>query len=327
MSNKLKLGVIGAGVLGRFHTKLSTENPDVEFMGVFDVSKEAAQKLADEFSVKAFSSSMEELAEQCDALTVAVPATLHYATAMPLLAMNKHILMEKPFAATVAEGQAMAEEARKRSLVLGVGHVERFNAAMDFLRERKEEALFIKAERLAKYPPARPGMHRRGTEVSVVLDLMIHDLDLILDIAGSEVESFDAVGKCVFSETEDIANARIRFKNGCVADVSASRINPDGVRQMQVYRKEDCITMDFGTNSGKILRKGADAQTLLQEVAFPQKNALASEIDDFVKTVLKTRESGVLCDTRVPGEQGLRALSLAIAICDEIAANNRKYGC
>lgn len=327
MGNKVKLGIVGAGVLGRFHTKLSAANPDVEVVGVFDVNAEAAQKVADEFSVKAFSGSLEDFAQQCDALTVAVPATLHYATAMPLLAMNKHILMEKPFAATVAEGKALVEEARKRSLVLGVGHVEHFNAAMDFLREKeKKNVLFIEANRFAKYPPPRPGMHRRGTEVSVVLDLMIHDLELILDIAGSEVESFDAAGKCVFSETEDIANARIRFKNGCVANVSASRIHPEGVRQMLLYRTDDCISMDFSTNSGKILSAGADAQTLVEEVTFREKNALAGEIDDFVKCVLKTRESGVVCDTLVSGEQGLRALDLAIAICDKIAANNSKYG-
>lgn len=326
MSEKVKLGIIGAGVLGRFHTKLACENPDVEVMGIFDVSEEVAKKVADEFSVKAYYSSVEELAERCDALTVAVPATLHYSTAMPLLAMNKHILMEKPFAATVEEGRALLEEAQKRSLVLGVGHVERFNASMDFLRANKGEVLFIEAKRLAKYPPARPGMHRRGTEVSVVLDLMIHDLDLVLDIAGSEVESFDASGMSVLSATEDIANARIRFKNGCVANVSASRISPEGERTMQVFQSNNCISMDFTANAGKVFSKSSPEEISSEAVSFPEKNALAAEIDDFVKAVQRTKESSTVCETLVSGSQGLRALSLALDICERIAENNKKYG-
>lgn len=320
---KLKVGVIGVGVLGRFHTKLYKENPNVELVGVFDVSPAAAKKVADEFGVRAFASEA-ELAAQCDALTVAVPATNHYETAMPLIAMGKHLLMEKPLAATVPQAKEMVAAAEAKKIVFGVGHVERFNAAMDFLEKNRSNTLFIEAHRLAKYPPPRPGLHRRGTEVSVVLDLMIHDLDLVLTMVGSEVERFDAVGMPVLSKTEDIANVRLKFRNGAVANVTASRVSAEPMRKFRVFQTDSYISMDYAKSTGKIIRKSF-LGVAFKKVNLCEKNALASEIADFVDAVRKTKEGPVLFQPKVSGSQGLRALELAAAITEEIDSYNRKY--
>ena len=321
--DKLKVGVIGVGVLGRFHTKLYKENPDVELVGVFDVSASQAAKIGKEFGVKPFASEA-ELAAECDALTVAVPATKHYETAMPLIEMGKHLLMEKPLAATVPQAKEMVAAAEKKGIVFGVGHVERFNAAMDFLEKNRSNTLFIEAHRLAKYPPPRPGMHRRGTEVSVVLDLMIHDLDLVLTMVGSEVERFDAVGMPVLSKTEDIANVRLKFKNGAVANVTASRVSAEPMRKFRVFQTDSYISMDYAKSTGKIIRKSF-LGVAFKNVNLCEKNALAAEIADFVNAVRKSRESGTLIQPKVTGGQGLRALELAEAITSEIDAYNRKY--
>lgn len=320
---KLKVGVIGVGVLGRFHTKLYKENPNVELVGVFDVSSAAAKKVADEFGVRPFASEA-ELGAQCDALTVAVPATNHYETAMPLIEMGKHLLMEKPLAATVPQAKEMVAAAEAKKIVFGVGHVERFNAAMDFLEKNRSNTLFIEAHRLAKYPPPRPGLHRRGTEVSVVLDLMIHDLDLVLTMVGSEVERFDAVGMPVLSKTEDIANVRLKFKNGAVANVTASRVSAEPMRKFRVFQTDSYISMDYAKSTGKIIRKSF-LGVAFKKVNLCEKNALAAEIADFVDAVRKTKEGPVLFQPKVTGSQGLRALELAAAITEEIDSYNRKY--
>ena len=320
---KLKVGVIGVGVLGRFHTKLYRENPNVELVGVFDVSPAAAEKVGQEFGVRTFPSEA-ELAAQCDALTVAVPATNHYETAMPLIEMGKHLLLEKPLAATVPQARELVAAAEKHKIVFGVGHVERFNAAMDFLEKNRSNTLFIEAHRLAKYPPPRPGMHRRGTEVSVVLDLMIHDLDLVLTMVGSEVERFDAVGMPVLSKTEDIANVRLKFKNGAVANVTASRVSTEPMRKFRVFQTDSYISMDYAKSTGRIVRKSF-LGVAFKKVNLCEKNALAAEIADFVEAVQKSKKESALYQPKVTGAQGLRALELAEAITQEIDSYNRRY--
>ena len=277
---KLKVGVIGVGVLGRFHTKLYKENPNVELVGVFDVSSAAAKKVADEFGGRPF--------------------------------------------ATVPQAKEMVAAAEAKKIVFGVGHVERFNAAMDFLEKNRSNTLFIEAHRLAKYPPPRPGLHRRGTEVSVVLDLMIHDLDLVLTMVGSEVERFDAVGMPVLSKTEDIANVRLKFKNGAVANVTASRVSAEPMRKFRVFQTDSYISMDYAKSTGKIIRKSF-LGVAFKKVNLCEKNALAAEIADFVDAVRKTKEGPVLFQPKVTGSQGLRALELAAAITEEIDSYNRKY--
>jgi len=322
---KLKVGVVGVGVLGRYHTKIYKSSPNAELVGVYDLSYKAAEAVGAEFGISAFR-SIEELASKCDALSVAVPATKHHEAAMTLIGLGKHILMEKPLAANVPEAKEIVEKAEAKGIVLGVGHVERFNPAMDFLEKHRAKTLFIEAHRLAKYPPPRPGQHRRGTEVSVVLDLMIHDLDLVLTMVGSEVERIDAVGIPVLSKTEDIANVRIKFQNGAVANVTASRVSPEPMRKFRVFQTGSYISMDYAKHSGVIYKKGF-LGLAKKAVNLDESNALQAEIEDFLSCVsrkLKGASSGI--EPRVSGRQGLKALELAVRITEEINSYNQHYG-
>ena len=323
--SKIKVGVVGVGVLGRYHTKIYSESKNADLVGVYDLNPKCAEAVAAEFHTKPFA-TIRELAEQCDALSVAVPATGHHAAAMELMGMNKHILMEKPIAVTVAEAEEMVKTAEEKNLVFGVGHVERFNPAMDYLEKHHSKTLLIEAHRLAKYPPPSPGQHRRGTEVSVVLDLMIHDLDLVLTMVGSPVERIDAVGIPVLSKTEDIANVRIKFANGAVANLTASRMSPEPMRKFRVFQTDSYISMDYANHSGKIYRRGLIGVSKKQ-IDLCETNALAAELENFIACVAETRKNGgVPVKPRVSGRDGLNALALAVRITDEISSYNTKYG-
>ena len=321
---KLKVGVIGVGALGRHHARLYAASPNAEVVGIFDVQKETADAVGAEFGLKVFE-KWEELAARCDALSVAVPANYHAQATIPLLEMGKHVLVEKPIAASIEEAEKMVEAAKKHNVVFGVGHVERFNPAMDFLEKYHATTRFIEAHRLAKYPPPRPGQHRRGTEVSVVLDLMIHDIDLVLTMVDSDVESFDAVGIPVMSKTEDIVSVRIKFKNGSVANMTASRVSQEPLRRFRVFQEDCYLSMDYGKHSGVVLKRNRIGLAR-KDIALNEKNALAAELEDFIAAVKATQESGQVVQAKVSGEAGLRALSLATAIEKEVREYNERYG-
>ena len=323
-NEKLKIGVIGVGALGRHHARLYAESPNAEVVGIFDVQKETAEKVGAEFNLKVFE-QWEELAEKCDALSVAVPANYHAQATIPLLEMGKHVLVEKPIASSIEEAEKMVEAAKKNNVVFGVGHVERFNPAMDFLEKYHATTRFIEAHRLAKYPPPRPGQHRRGTEVSVVLDLMIHDIDLVLTMVKADVERIDVVGIPVLSGTEDIVNARIKFVNGSCASLTASRVSQDPMRRFRVFQDDCYISMDYGNHFGMVLKRNR-LGLARKDVDLDDKNALAAELEDFIAAVNKTRETGVVASTKVPGDQGLRALRMAVAIEREARRYNEQYG-
>ncbi|OGV49294.1 MAG: hypothetical protein A2X49_07310 [Lentisphaerae bacterium GWF2_52_8] len=323
-SEAIRVGVVGVGVLGRHHTRLYKQSAGAELVGVYDVSPENAAAVAKEFDTKVFDTP-ELLAAECEALSVAVPATKHHEVSMPLLEMGRHLLVEKPITATVPEAQELVALAEKKGLVLAVGHVERFNPAMDFLREHASDTRFVEAHRLAAYPPPRPGQHRRGTEVSVVLDLMIHDLDLVLTMVNSEVERIDAVGIPVLSKSEDIASVRLKFKNGSVANLTASRVSNEPMRKFRVFLKDTYISMDYANHAGIILKK-TKLGLAKKDVNLNEKNALQDELDDFVRCVQETKQSGVVSQPKVSGLQGLAALSLAVRITEGIEEYNKQYG-
>ena len=324
MGGKLKVGVLGVGALGRHHARLYRLNQKADVVGIFDVNGETAEKVGAEFGLKVFD-DWKLLAEKCDALSVAVPATYHAATTLPVLEMKTHVLVEKPLAASVAEGESMVESARRNGVVLAVGHVERFNPAMDFLERRKSKTRFVEAHRLAKYPPPRPGLPRRGTEVSVVLDLMIHDIDLVLTMIGAEVERFDVVGIPVLSGSEDIVNARIKFVNGCCASLTASRVSQEPVRRLRVFQEDSFISMDYGNFRGMVLRRNRHG-LVSEDVTLSEKNALAAELDDFIDAVNAARSGNDFRPPKVSGEAGLKALRLAVAIEEEARRYNKQYG-
>ena len=321
---KLKVGVIGVGALGRFHTKFYNESPNAELVGIYDANTEAAIRISKEFNVKAFD-TIEELADACDGLSIAVPATLHHLIAVPLLKMKKHLLIEKPLAATVEQAGELVRLADENNVVLEVGHTERYNPIMGFISDKIEEVRCIEARRLAPYPPSRPGMHPRGTEVGVVLDLMIHDLELILHIVDSKVQKVEAAGIPVLSETEDVASARITFKNGCVANIKASRIHDQALRRTLLYQSNSYLSLDYGERTGFVCYKGKSGGIVKEEIPIKDHNALAVEIENFTKNALTAVKTGSVPVLKVPGRRGLEALRLAIKITEEIHAHNHKY--
>ena len=197
--------------------------------------------------------------------------------------------------------------------------------AMDFLEKYHAATRFIEAHRLAKYPPPRPGQHRRGTEVSVVLDLMIHDIDLVLTMVKADVERIDVVGIPVLSGTEDIVNARIKFVNGSCASLTASRVSQEPLRRFRVFQDDCYISMDYGNHFGMVLKRNR-LGLARKDVDLDDKNALAAELEDFIAAVNKTKETGIVTPTKVPGDQGLRALRMAVAIEREARRYNDQYG-
>ncbi len=322
--SKLKVGVIGVGALGRHHARLYNLSENAEVVGVFDTTAATARAVGEEFGLKVYD-TWQKLAADCDALSVAVPATYHHAMTIPLLEMKKHVLVEKPIAATVEEAEAMVAAAKANNVVLAVGHVERFNPAMDFLEKYKANTRFIEAHRLANYPPPRPGSYRRGTEVSVVLDLMIHDIDLVLTMVDSEVESFDAVGIPVMGTTEDIVSVRIKFKNGSVANMTASRVSQEPMRRFRVFQEDCYLSMDYGKHSGVVLKRNRIGLAR-KDIALNEKNALAAELEDFIAAVKASQAAGSVVSAKVSGEAGLKALKLATAIEKEVRDYNERYG-
>ncbi|MFA5203889.1 MAG: Gfo/Idh/MocA family oxidoreductase [Lentisphaeria bacterium] len=316
--DRVKIGVIGVGALGKHHARLYAGLPDVELVGVYDRDAATAERVAAEHKTRAFA-TVEELAALVDGLSVAVPTDKHHAAVKPLLAAGKHILVEKPLTTTVAEGRELVALAAARKLVLQVGHVERFNPVLECLDRTPGEARFIEAHRLAPYPPPRPGLLPRGTEVSVVLDLMIHDLDILLYLVRSPVVQVDAVGVPILSRSEDIANARIQFANGCVANVTASRVSQEAMRKIRVFKTQAYLSLDYGTKKGETVFL-QDRKLVRQEIAVEDANALELELADFVRCISEARQTGTPPQPRVSGEDGLQALALAGTILERIRA-------
>ncbi|MCM8536902.1 MAG: Gfo/Idh/MocA family oxidoreductase [Lentisphaeraceae bacterium] len=313
---KVKVGVIGVGVLGRHHARLYKECENAQLIGVYDVSSEQGNKIAEEFSTKYFA-DINELADQVDALSVATPTDLHFEVVKGLLEKKKHILVEKPITTTVEEANELVALAKANSCALMVGHVERFNPVMDYLEGKLDDPMFIEAHRLAPYPPLRPGLRPRGTEVGVTLDLMIHDIDVILHLVNSEVESVDAVGIPILSPTEDIANARIKFKNGCVANITASRVSPEVMRKVRVFQNNAYLSLDYQEKKGEVY--SLEGMGINREnVPIDDHNALLKELEDFVSTVSHFIDTDELRAPRVSGECGAKALEIAVEITRQI---------
>lgn len=231
---RIKVGVFGVGALGQHHARIYAQLPETDLVGVYDVDQARAAQLAGQHGCRAFA-SMDELAASVEAASVVVPTHLHHQVALALMERGLHLLVEKPIASSTEEAEQMVARARTKGVILQVGHVERFNPVLAFLEQHAQAPRFIEAHRLAPFPPPREGLHPRGTEVNVVLDLMIHDLEIILHLVGAPVKDVRAVGVPVLSGSEDIANVRLLFANGCVANITASRISPERMRKIRVF--------------------------------------------------------------------------------------------
>jgi len=303
-----RVGVVGVGHIGKNHARLYAELPGGEFTAIYDTDRGISQERATEFGVQAVA-SLEEFAEQVDAASIATPTITHFEIARDLLSRGKHLLVEKPIADNTTHATELAELAAARGLVLQVGHVERFNPVLSALEKRLTNPRFIEAHRLSPYP-------NRSTDIGVVLDLMIHDLEIILHLVRSPVETVDAVGVPVLSRGEDIANARIRFENGCVANITSSRISPEQMRKIRVFQEDVYLSLDYQNQSGEMYRRTAEGLQR-HDVEIEREEPLKRELAAFIECAATGRAP------KVSGFQAAAALKLAVEITRRINSGSR----
>ena len=265
MSTKLiKIGVFGAGHLGKIHLKLINESKMYDLIGFYDVNPDISKKIEKEFGYKYFNDS-NLLIESSDAIAIITPTQFHYEIAMKCIDENKHIFIEKPIARTVEEAEEIVKFSKEKKIIGQVGHVERYNPAYNSIKNKIGNPMFIESHRLSEFNP-------RGTDVSVVLDLMIHDIDIILSLVPSEVKNISSSGVSVISNSPDIANARIEFHNGAVANLTASRISLKNMRKLRFFQKETYISVDLYNKKVEVV-KMIDPPNKLDEFALTIENA------------------------------------------------------
>ena len=303
MSRIVKVGVAGVGHMGKEHARIYAESKGAELVGVHDSNPDTAKKIADKCRTRAFS-SLEEMVEAVEAASIVTPTTTHLAIAAPFLKKGKHVLVEKPIAMDTAEARELVNLADQHGAKLAVGHVERFNPVLAALEERLGRPRFIEAHRLSPYPG-------RSTDIGVVMDLMIHDLEIILHLVRSPVASVDAVGVPVLSKGEDIANARIRFANGCVANLTTSRISAEKLRKIRVFQDDAYLSLDYMKQEGEIYKR-LDGKITRDKIPVMKGEPLKNQLEEFLDNV----RHGT--DPRVGGSHGFEALKLASQICGQM---------
>jgi predicted dehydrogenase len=316
----LKAGVIGAGHLGKIHLKLLDQSTKYDLVGFFDADPEVSETISNELGYKSFP-SMESLIDSCDMVDVVTPTVHHFECAKKVIEAGKHLFVEKPITQTVEEAVALRELAKKHKVRGQVGQVERFNPAFMAVRDKIDNPMFIETHRLAEFNP-------RGTDVSVILDLMIHDIDVILSVVKSKVVKVTANGVSVISETPDIANARIEFVNGCIANLTASRISLKSMRKSRFFQKDAYISIDFLEKKCEVVRmkdapkepdefdmiltnaEGVKKQIYFDNPDIKPNNAILDELNTFADAIQK--------DTLpiVPLGQGTEALRIAMLVID-----------
>ena len=303
--SRLRVGVVGVGHIGSNHARLYAEQTAAEFTAIYDTDAGRAGDLATQHGVKA-AASLEEFIESVDAASIATPTSSHFEVARQLLERGKHALIEKPIAENPEHATELAQLAAERQLVLQVGHVERFNPVLSALEQRLTHPRFIEAHRLSPYP-------NRSTDIGVVLDLMIHDLEIILHLVRSPVQTIDAVGVPVLSRGEDIANARIRFEDGCVANITSSRISPERMRKIRVFQEDAYLSLDYQNQSGEMYRKTATG-IVREEVEIERDEPLKRQLASFIECAMTGRAP------KVSGFAATAALELAVEITQRIEA-------
>jgi predicted dehydrogenase len=314
----MKAGVLGVGSLGFHHARILREVPGAEMVGVYDDDAARLEKVAAELGVRAFR-SRDELLETVDAAVIAVPTTVHAEVALAAIDAGVHLLIEKPIAHTLAEAEAIVDAAAARKLVVATGHVERFNGALRACEPYLDDPRFIESHRLAPFNP-------RGTDVAVVLDLMIHDIDLVLSLAGRPVESVDAVGVPVLTPGADIANARISFEGGAVANITASRVSFERMRKIRFFQHSGYMSLDLAAGTGEFLRLKPGARMPEGEVGVAALLGLVERIElkgDGAEPLRAELEAWVAAvrgeaPLVVSGEDGRDALAVALRIMERI---------
>jgi predicted dehydrogenase len=309
----LRVAVVGVGHLGKHHARILASLPDVELVAVADTNRARAEEIAAAHRTRALFEAR-DLAGQVDAVTVAVPTELHLEVARPFLQAGIPVLVEKPMARSLAEADEMITLARASNAPLAVGHTERFNPAVERARPLLHDPRFIEVHRLGAFP-------QRSLDIDVVFDLMIHDLDVVLSLVRAEVSSIEAVGVPVLTGRVDIANARLRFANGCIANLTASRISRDRVRKIRFFQPAAYVSIDYAARKVEVWRltKGDGAMPSIDggELPVADEEPLHRELADFVDAIRARRAP------LVDGAQGRRALELATRISDKMAAERR----
>jgi len=316
LKNKIRAAVVGVGYLGKFHAEKYAAMDNVELVGVVDIHQARADEIAAQGGAAAFY-DYRDLFGRVDAVSIAVPTPLHFEIGKAFLEQGIDVLMEKPITVTISEADILIDIAEKKSLILQVGHLERFNPAVSAVKELVNHPVFIESSRMNLYK-------ERGTDVSVVLDLMIHDIDIIFNFVHSGIKYCHAMGASVVSDTVDIANAHIEFDNGTVAKVTASRIANKNERKIRLFQKDGYISLDFANRSIVHVRPNGGENNCpipgmhMEERHFKEGDALAEEIKSFVRAVI-TRET-----PEVSGPMGRDALKIALSIGQQIRESHRR---
>ena len=326
----LKIGVLGVGHLGKIHVKCIQQTACYELVGFFDTDDESANKVVETFDIQRFT-TLEALLDAVDVVDIVTPTVTHFELAMQAIQHGKHVFIEKPLTHTLQEAEALIQASQAKNIKVQVGHVERFNPAILALDEMQLAPMFIEAHRLAIFNP-------RGTDVSVILDLMIHDLDIVLSLVDSEVKAVHASGVNVVSDTPDISNVRIEFENGCVANLTASRISMKQMRKIRLFQQDAYISMDFLEKNVQVIRLYDDGATNLPtdtnlmelqtndgkkhiHISMPDTppvNAIQMELETFAESILQNKKP------KVSIEDGYRAMKIANQIIEKIERNNYK---
>ncbi len=320
----LKVAVFGVGHLGKFHLNNWKEIPEVKLVGFYDPDLQTAAAVEEKYQIKSFK-DIDGLLDQCDAVDIIAPTNFHYELCEKAVRKGKHVFVEKPLANNMEEARELMKLVKESNIKLQVGHVERFNPAFLALGSIPLHPMFIEVHRLAEFNP-------RGTEVSVILDLMIHDIDIILHIVKSEVRNIYASGVAVMTDTPDIANVRIEFNNGCVANLTSSRISMKKMRKMRIFQKDAYIGVDFLTKKTEIIslnnlqdpngfsfeietRNGKKSISVINPEA-PEVNAIKMELEKFTESILENKP------TLVSEVDGYRAMDVAHQILQKIRYNS-----
>ncbi len=320
----LKVGVFGVGHLGKFHINNWKEIPGIKLIGFFDPNNDTAKEVSEKYGLKRFMDE-EKLIDACDIIDVITPTTQHFEICMHAIRKGKHVFVEKPITHTIQEGRDLMNMVREANVKLQVGHVERFNPAFLAIKDLSLNPMFIEVHRLSQFNP-------RGTEVSVILDLMIHDIDIILSLVKSDVKNIAASGVSVMTETPDIANVRIEFNNGCVANLTSSRISMKKMRKMRLFQKDAYIGIDFLEKKTEIikLKQPDDTNVFSFDIDTPNGkktiaiatpsieplNAIKLELTSFVDAILNNKS------TVVSELDGFLAMEVAHQILDKISSTN-----
>ena len=304
-SKKIKCGVAGVGYLGQHHARIYNSLNSCDLVGVFDPNLEVCSRVANDENCKVFN-NLKQLGEECDVVSVVSPTDLHAEVSIPLMDSGCHVLIEKPLCVSLSEAESILNVAQKNRTIVQVGHIEHYNPVMTFLEDAVDQPKYLTVERLAPFQP-------RGTEVGVVLDLMIHDIGIAMALVASPISKVDAIGVRVLSPTEDIANARICFENGCVANLSASRVSEKKAREIRVFQDSGYLSLDFMNQKGHLIKK--DGVTLnKQDVPVEKGEPLALELESFIQCVSEA------LTPKTDGAFGKTALEVALLITKQINA-------